>query len=177
MTDDQPRDAAVTSTTKVELERQADATLKLLYGCGLEEILQRAVKVGYDQGRKDERAEANRKKNRSRYQRGQEQPSLSLEPKPRGQPSTLDPLSLGLLHQIVEERAAGETVEAAIKGFQTNFRAFPQGPRSPLLGKKPAELARAYFNAKTRLKKDPQRLGKADSLPVILDARSRRNVF
>ena len=137
------------------LMEQLDASMKAIYGCTFDEYSSRFFKHAYDKGRLEgragERAEANRKKNLRRSEKG-------AAPRRRGRPAAVDQFDLELLSEIVDGRLQGETAMAAIERYQERVRASEYRQlltehNWPLLTKPPGELKRVYYNIKTRQKR------------------------
>jgi hypothetical protein len=136
------------------LVEQRDASMKALHGCTFAELslqlMHYAYDKGYLKGRADERAKANRKKNLRRSEK-------DVAPRRRGRPGVVNHLDLELLSKIIDSRR-GETVMAAIEGYQKLVRASKYGPfltqhNWPLLTKRARELKSVYYNNKTHQKR------------------------
>jgi hypothetical protein len=137
------------------LMEQLDASMKAVYGCTIAEYSSRLYKFAYDKGRLEgragERAEANRKKNLRRSEKG-------AAPRRRGRPAAVNQLDLELLSEIVDGRLQGETAMAAIERYQelvraSEYRQLLTEDNWPLLTKPPGELKKMYYNIKTRQKR------------------------
>jgi len=137
------------------LMEQLDASMKAIYDCTIAEYSSRLYKIAYDKGRLEgragERAEANRKKNLRRSEKG-------AAPRRRGRPAAVDQLDLELLSEIVDGRLQGETAMAAIERYQellraSEYRQLLTEHNWPLLTKPPGELKSVYYNIKTRQKR------------------------
>jgi hypothetical protein len=133
------------------LMEQLDALTREVYGCTHDEYQTRFFKLAYDkgleQGRADERAEANRKKNPKRYAARED--AALRQP---GRPALMGPEYLAMLVKAVAVGCRkGETVENTVKKVRKVLRE-PSIIECPLATLTPKQLKTAYHNTQTRQK-------------------------